>query len=621
MEINNENELLEIIKDKSLEEIKSYFQEYQITPAKFNYFNHVLIYFIKNKGSFEIIEYFIKRQQKENYPFLLNNAEALFYSIEYFRFEVAKLLLNYGVRIESKNADSENIIEYLVRVDKLYEKQLSFILKIKKDLSLLTNKVLFKLFGSKYCLYRTCKNIILNYKFTINKENIINTLIIAKKRIPMTDKELQEYFSNNLKPPVINFNIKNENGSTLFLHNILRCGLDFIHAIITYSNKNNIILNLNEQNNEGVYPLLYRIHDRSIIFYFELLIDHARKNKIVLEMNRQDKNGNNTILNLIKSEYEDKYVPISGFDITYVTIKYNVVFKVFTLLFDYAKETNYILDLNAKDNDGNFPLSCISHHTNYFREDITKKLVHLIIDYASEFNIILELCEKNDEGELVILEIFNDCKMLKLLIEYAEKLNIVSDILKYANILLYNGISNNDGNITRLILGTAQNNNIKMDFGKYESSILHDSINCKRNDIFRLIMKYVKHYNIKLKLNEENKYGNYALLMAIQRKSIEKVQLLMEYAHANNIVLELNKQISNGLNPLLAAIDDNNNCVRIVQLLMNHAKENNIILKINARDEDGNNPLLKAIIKDKVEVLRLLEDYAKENNIILEVKN
>jgi len=61
MEISNENELIKIIKDKSLEEIKSYFQEYQITPAKFNYFNNVLIYFIKNRGSLEIIEYFIKQ--------------------------------------------------------------------------------------------------------------------------------------------------------------------------------------------------------------------------------------------------------------------------------------------------------------------------------------------------------------------------------------------------------------------------------------------------------------------------------------------------------------------------------------------------------------------------------
>jgi len=610
MEIRNENELIEIVKNKSLEEIKIYFQEYQITPTKFNYFNNVLIYFIKNKGSLEIIEFFIKQQQKENHQFLLNNTEALFCSIEYSNFEIANLLLQYGVKITNKNALSENIIEYLIRVDELYKENLSFILNIKKDLSLLTNKVLFDLFGNSY-YYSFCIEFILNCKFIINNENIINTLIIAKKRIPMTDKELQEYCSNNLNS-VINFNIKYEDGSTLFLHYICHSSLVFLHKIMTYSSENNIILNLNEQNNEGIYPLLCHVTSSNInVEYFELLINYARKNKIVLEMNKKNKYGNNAIFNLIKRGYEIKYVSTS-----YI----NRICKIIKLLFDYAKETNYILDINEKDYKGKFPLSYIIH-IDWINVDIKKKLVQFIIDYASELNIVLELCEKNDAGEFIILEIFNNYEMLKLLFEYAEKLNIVSDIFKYANILLYNGISNNDSNIIKLIIETAQNNNIIIDFGKYESNILHDSINCNGNEIFLLIMNYVKNYNIKLKLNEENKYGNYPLLMAIQRKSIEKVQFLMEYAHANNIILELNKHISYGKYSLLAAIDDEDNCVKIVQLLISYAKENNIILKINERDIDRNNPILKAIIKDKVEVLRLLEDYAKENNIILEVKN
>ena len=609
MEISNENELIKIIKDKSLEEIKSYFQEYQITPTKFNYFNNVLIYFIKNKGSFEIIEFFIKQQQKENYHFLINNAEALFCSIEYSNFEIANLLLKYGVKITNKNAKSENIIEYLIRVDRrLYEKKLSFILKIKNDLSLLTDKVLFELFGNYN--YESCIETILNFKFITNKESIINTLIIAKKRIPMTDKELQKYVFNNLKPPVINFNIKNEEGNTLFLHHIIHTYSELYKKIISYSKENNIILNLNEQNNEGFNSLLYETYYGNIynVEYFEFLINYAKKNKIVLEMNKKNKYGNNAIFNLIKRGYE-RY---------YFTSENSTEYRLIELLFDYAKETNYIIDLNEKDNEGNFPLLYITHKTDCIYNKIKKKLVQLIIEYAFEFNIILELCEKNDTGEFTILKIFNDYDMLILLFEYAEKLNIISDIFKYANILLYNAISNNDSNIIRLIIETAQNNNIIIDFGKYESSILHDSINCNGNEIFLLIMNYVKNNNIKLKLNEEDKYGNYPLLMAIQRKSIEKVQFLMEYAHDNNIVLELNKQNSNGL---LAAIDYHDNCVKIVQLLINYAKENNIILKINAIGGSGNNPLLKAIYYSNVEILQLLEDYAKEHNIVLEIKN
>ena len=258
---------------------------------------------------------------------------------------------------------------------KFYEKKLSFILNAKKNLSLLTNKVLFELFGKDYSYkYGYCVDTILNYKFIASIESIINTLIIAKKKIPMTDKELQEYISsNNLKPPVINFNIKNEKGSTLFLHSFINChSFYIISEIISYSEENNIILNLNEQNNEGFYPFLYNIYYRDVVRRFELLINYARKNKIVLEMNRQDKNGNNAIFNSIKRIYENKYVHISNYNETYITNKLNEIYKAIKLLFDYAKETNYILDLNEKDNEGNFPLLHISHNTDYIRKDITK---------------------------------------------------------------------------------------------------------------------------------------------------------------------------------------------------------------------------------------------------------
>ena len=223
MEINNENELIEIIKDKSLEEIKSYFQEYQITPAKFNYFNNVLIYFIKNEGSLEIIEFLIKQQQKEDHHCLINNTEALFCSIEYTtfyetKFKIAKLLLRYGTKITNKNADSENIIEYLIRMRSLTQAKLSFILNNKKDLSLLTDKVLFELFGNYN--YESCIETILNFKFITNKESIINTLIIAKKRIPARDKD----------------------GNNPILKAIIKGKVEILRLLEDYAKENNIIL-------------------------------------------------------------------------------------------------------------------------------------------------------------------------------------------------------------------------------------------------------------------------------------------------------------------------------------------------------------------------------------------
>ena len=284
-------------------------------------------------------------------------------------------------------------------------------------MSLLTNKVLFDLFGNSY-YYSYCIEFILNCKFKLNKENVINTLIIAKKKIPMTDKELQEYCSNNLNS-VINFNIKNEKESTLFLHHIIYSSSDLYKKIISYSKENNIILNINEQNNEGFYPLLYFC---AIDEYFELLINYARDNKIVLEMNSQDKNGNNSYFHIIKNGFKNK-------------LKFTLIYKITKLLFDYAKETNYILDLNKKDNEGNSLLLYVILNTDCIYRDFKIKLVQLIIDHASEFNIILEFCEKNNEGKSVISEAYNNYEIFKLLIEYAEKSNVVSDIFKYANIL------------------------------------------------------------------------------------------------------------------------------------------------------------------------------------------
>jgi len=618
MEIKNENELIEIIKNKSLEEIKSNFREYQITPTKFNYYNNVLIYLIKNFVSFEIIEYFVKQRQKVSNQLLLNNTEALFCSIDYFEFDIANLLLRYGANIGNKNAKSENIIEYLLRVDRLHEDKLSFILTAKKDFSLLTNKILFELFG--YYRYKSLLDVILNFKFTVNKESIIDTLVMAKTGIAMTDNELQEYIYGHLNT-IINFNIKNENGSTLFLHTVMNHNsFDLIRKIVSYSKKNSIVLNLNEQNNKGFYPLLVK---QDVLYYFEyleLLIGYARDNKIVLEMNRKDKTGDNALFNLIRYAYEYKclFFPKDAFN-------KDELYAAVNLLMNYAKETNYILDLNEKDSEGNSLLLYIICKTNYIHWCVKRELVQLIIDYASEHNIILELGGKNKKDEIVILEAAEDYEILKLLIEYAEKFNIVPEIFEYGNSLLYKGIVNNHENIIRLVVETAQNNNMILDFneklGKDGNSILQDLMHCNGIELFQLILNYVKSQNIKLELNEKNKCGNYPLLMAIQNKSIEKVQFLMEYAHANNIILEMNQQDHCGNYPLLAAMDDNDHCFKIVQLLMNHAKENNIILKINERDKDGNTPLLKAIIRGNAEVLRLLEEYAKENNMDIEVKS
>ncbi|OUM64919.1 hypothetical protein PIROE2DRAFT_60337 [Piromyces sp. E2] len=655
MEIRNEYELIEIIKDKSLEEVKICFRECNVRPIKFNYLNNVLLHLIINNGVFEVIKFIIEERQKENRGYSINNTEALFCSVEYSNFEIANLLLRCGEEITNTNSNSENIIEYLLRVDKLSSTNLSFILNITKDLSLVSNKVLFKLFGNPG-YYATSIDIILNYKFTIKKENIVNTLIIAKKRLPMSGKEIQNYISNNLIS-AINFNIKNENGSTLFLHTITSSSsLNTIQKIISYSKDNDILLNLNEKNNDGNYPLLTVIgNDESLLelliayakenniilsinegdnegiypllkiinsnnninnIYFinkmyeqlKLLINYARENKLILEMNCKDKNGNHPFLNLLKYGYN-----------RILSHKYTM-FEMCKLLIDYAKESKYILNLNEKDTNGNFLISIISDYC--YENDLKIKLIQLITEYATEFNIKLELVEKNNKGEFILSETIYSYELFKLLINYAENNNIIQEVYKNVSLLFVKGIKNDYSSIIELLLKTAQKHNITIDLNEKidsdERSLFHYAVIFGEYYIFNLIQNYAKEYNMKLHINEVDKYGNYPLLMAVQSnshryKSIEKVKFLIEYANENNIVLNMDYRL------FLSTIANKENCLYIIQLLINYAIEHSIDVKINEENNDGDYALLKAVSYGDLNILQLLKNFAKENNIVLEI--
>jgi len=57
-----------------------------------------------------------------------------------------------------------------------------------------------------------------------------------------------------------------------------------------YANKNNIILELNEKDKDGNYPLLLAIIHNNIEIVL-LLMDYANKNNIILKINEKDKNG------------------------------------------------------------------------------------------------------------------------------------------------------------------------------------------------------------------------------------------------------------------------------------------------------------------------------------------
>jgi len=126
MIINNEKELIDLIKNKSFNEVKEIFKNYKVNLKKLNDFQDTLFYLIKHNYSFDIIKFFIdKRQQPQ-----IDNTDILFHSIEHGLFKIAKLILNYGTPMDSKNKDSKNIIEFLG--EKIYHEYSEIIEVINK---------------------------------------------------------------------------------------------------------------------------------------------------------------------------------------------------------------------------------------------------------------------------------------------------------------------------------------------------------------------------------------------------------------------------------------------------------------------------------------------------------
>jgi len=99
-----------------------------------------------------------------------------------------------------------------------------------------------------------------------------------------------------------------------------------------------------------------------------------------------------------------------------------VNFEAVKLLIEYANKNNIILELNAKDKDGKYPLLEVIKVKNF-------ELVTLLIEYADKNGIILNLNKKN-EDKYPLLEVIknNNIEMIKLLMEYANNNSIILEL-------------------------------------------------------------------------------------------------------------------------------------------------------------------------------------------------
>jgi len=80
------------------------------------------------------------------------------------------------------------------------------------------------------------------------------------------------------------------------------------------------------------------------------------------------------------------------------------------------------LGLNKKNRNGDSSIMIAIHNNNI-------EIVKLLMDYANKHNIILQLNEKNEDGNSIMQAINNDnTEIVKLLMEYADNHNIVLEL-------------------------------------------------------------------------------------------------------------------------------------------------------------------------------------------------
>eukprot|EP00833_Pecoramyces_ruminatium_P018584 jgi/Orpsp1_1/1192616/evm.model.d7180000094637.1 len=202
------------------------------------------------------------------------------------------LIFNYAKKnnINLKFNKKNNIIMDLINKEKLNLENLTLILNIKKDATLITSEVLCKLIElDEYKLI----NFIFQYKYY--DINFIKKIlsIYNKKKTKLHIEELN-YITNFIKNSnngIININEKNKNGNFPFLFAITKNNIEMVKLIIDYANKNNIILEINEKDKNRNYPFLEAIKNNNIEMV-QTIINYANEKSIILEINDKNMYGN-----------------------------------------------------------------------------------------------------------------------------------------------------------------------------------------------------------------------------------------------------------------------------------------------------------------------------------------
>ena len=189
-------------------------------------------------------------------------------------------------------------------------------------------------------------------------------------------------------------------------------------------------------------------------------------------------------------------------------------FEMVKSIIKYAKQHNFILELNEKDINGNYPFLMAIVKNNC-------KMVCLIMEYANENNIKLEFTEADIKNEILshYSNVYQDLSLIDEDIIYTlylyrnnDNINIIysnnSELLKYFE------------RISALRNSTSYrpyNNNVNMNIDNGNCNfLLHKTILDNNPTMVKLIMYNANKKNLLLDINLIDVLGDYPLLWAIK---------------------------------------------------------------------------------------------------------
>jgi len=247
---------------------------------------------------------------------------------------------------------------------------------------------------------------------------------------------------------------------------------------------------------------------RNTINFFEFILDdYVFDNKFIIELLHCYRQRQPLSTSELRKRIHHEISKVSFGDIYdelfYDCLQHYEVENQFISLFDYLCRhpniNNKPLDVNRKDEIGNTIFYMFIYHNKY-------DAIKMLIEYAEKFNILLDLNDAMEDGETLI---FACCSqgperfpIIQLLMDYAEKHHIVIDLNKkddFGQYPLHFVVNYNDIDITKRFMDYARKNNFILNFDAVHGDSLSRLVHQNENfDMFELLVKYANENNFKL---------------------------------------------------------------------------------------------------------------------------